>query len=54
MKVETVLEKVNRQREEGERDLVIRNLRALLIITPESKKLARSYLEKAIEYIEKN
>lgn len=54
MKAETVIKKAELQRKEGEKALLLRGLNALLLTTPTSRKTTRSYIEKAITYIEEN
>jgi hypothetical protein len=54
MNAGTVLEKVEAQRQEGEKDHLLKGLSALLVTTPESRTKARSYIEGAICYIKQN
>lgn len=53
LKSSTLLERIEEQRNEGEKDQIIKGLSALLIVTPSTRSNARSYIENAIAYIEK-
>jgi hypothetical protein len=54
MKAATVLEKHNDQKHEGEKVQIVKELKALLLIFTDEQRNARRYLQKAIDYIEKN
>jgi hypothetical protein len=51
MKASTLLEKVRKQRKEVEREQIVKELSALLVATPTSRKNAREYLARAISFI---
>jgi hypothetical protein len=53
LKAAAVLEKVKAQREEGEKAQILRELSALLLTIPATRKTTRSYIEKAIHFIQK-
>jgi hypothetical protein len=52
LKAAAVLEKVNAQKQEGEKAQILRELSALLLTIPSSRKTTRRYIEKAISYIQ--
>lgn len=54
MKTATLLRKLNLQQPENKKAQVLRELNALLISTSGSRKTARSFIEGAIEYVEKH
>lgn len=54
MNAVTLLEKVEAIRKEGGKEQILKELNALLITFPIARSRARSYIEKAIEYIEKH
>lgn len=49
-----MLERVEEHQMEGEKGALLRGLHAMLLVTPEKQKNARSYIEGAIDYIRKN
>jgi mannitol/fructose-specific phosphotransferase system IIA component (Ntr-type) len=52
MKAATVLEKMFTQRQENEKEQILKELSALLLTTNYAKE--RTYLDKAIDYIERH
>jgi hypothetical protein len=54
MNAAKVMEKLNIQRQEGEKGELLKGLTALLLATPISRNKARNYIERAISYIEQN
>lgn len=54
MKTETILKRMNLQQPENKKARTLRELSALLTATPNTRKTARSYIENAINYIEKH
>lgn len=53
MNASTVLNKLDVQKQEGEKDQILRELNALLLTMPTStQKRARHYVQKAIGYIQ--
>jgi hypothetical protein len=48
-----VLEKLEAQKHAGEKDQLVKELKALLLCTPITRRRARHYIEKAIVFIEK-
>lgn len=54
LKVATVLQKAKTLREEGEKGQILNELSALLLTMPCTRKRARAYVERAIDYISKH
>ncbi|HEY2419883.1 MAG TPA: hypothetical protein VGI04_00615 [Neobacillus sp.] len=54
MKSATVLEKAYTLCSEGEKSEILRELSALLLTIPNTRKKTRSYVQKAMNYIEKH
>ncbi len=52
-KSETIMERIRSLNKEPQKDQILRELNALLQATPASRKNARSYIQNAINYIER-
>jgi hypothetical protein len=52
VRADTVLAKQHEQREAGEKDHIIKGLKAMLLIFTDEQRHARQYLQQAIDYIE--